>query len=78
MIYKHCSLVSEWWFYFCSVAVMTRAFPDYLGERKELVLFQSIASYLLLACGVIYVVSVRSLKRANYLVKECLYYFVIL
>ncbi|RYR18733.1 hypothetical protein Ahy_B03g063341 isoform A [Arachis hypogaea] len=47
------------------VAVMTRAFPDYFGERRDLVLFQSIASYLLLACGLIYVVSVRSLNREN-------------
>ncbi|XP_061358347.1 uncharacterized protein LOC133302560 [Gastrolobium bilobum] len=39
------------------VAVMTRAFPDYTGERKELVLLQEISSYLLLACGVVYVVS---------------------
>ncbi|KAH1218210.1 hypothetical protein HKD37_13G037776 [Glycine soja] len=39
------------------VAVMTRAFPDYSGERKELVIFQGIACYMLLACGSIYVVS---------------------
>ncbi|KAL1364942.1 hypothetical protein HN51_013067 [Arachis hypogaea] len=51
------------------VAVMTRAFPDYFGERRDLVLFQSIASYLLLACGLIYVVSgalcIGFLKRAR-------------
>ncbi|KAK7252280.1 hypothetical protein RIF29_36116 [Crotalaria pallida] len=51
------------------VAVMTRAFPDYFGERRELVVFQSIASYLLLACGVIYVVSgilcIGFLKRSR-------------
>ncbi|BAT86914.1 uncharacterized protein HKW66_Vig0064050 [Vigna angularis] len=39
------------------VAVMTRAFPDYSGEKKELIVLQSIACYMLLACGVIYVVS---------------------
>ncbi|ESW20356.1 hypothetical protein PHAVU_006G201800 [Phaseolus vulgaris] len=39
------------------VAVMTRAFPDYSGERKVLIVLQSIACYMLLACGVIYVVS---------------------
>ncbi|CAJ1936138.1 unnamed protein product [Sphenostylis stenocarpa] len=49
------------------VAVMTRAFPDYIGDRKNLFLLQSIASYLLLACGVVYVFSVRSLKRNNLL-----------
>lgn len=42
----------------CSVAVMTRAFPDYSSDRKELVLLQNISSYLLLACGVVYVISV--------------------
>ncbi|PON98329.1 Golgi apparatus membrane protein TVP [Trema orientale] len=44
------------------VAVMTRAFPDYSGERKELVLLQNIASYMLLACGVVYVISVSKLR----------------
>ncbi|KAG5114028.1 hypothetical protein JHK82_037297 [Glycine max] len=51
------------------VAVMTRAFPDYSGERKELVIFQGIACYMLLACGSIYVVSgilcVGLLKRSR-------------
>ncbi|KAL3613507.1 hypothetical protein CASFOL_042652 [Castilleja foliolosa] len=37
------------------VAVMTRAYPEYLSDRQELFLFQSIASYLLLVCGVVYV-----------------------
>lgn len=39
------------------VAVMTRAFPDYSGVRKELVLLQNISSYMLLGCGVVYLVS---------------------
>ncbi|KAH9622054.1 hypothetical protein KSS87_004389 [Heliosperma pusillum] len=39
------------------VAVMTRAFPDYYGERKDLALLQSIASYMLLSCGVVYILS---------------------
>ncbi|KAJ4963733.1 hypothetical protein NE237_023672 [Protea cynaroides] len=51
------------------LAVMTRAFPDTTGERKDLVLLQNISSYLLLACGVIYVISgilcIGFLKRAR-------------
>jgi len=50
------------------VAVMTRAFPDYSSNR-ELFLVQNIASYMLLACGVVYVVSgvlcIGLLKRAR-------------
>ncbi|KAH1087418.1 hypothetical protein AAZX31_07G167600 [Glycine max] len=50
-------------------AVMTRAFPDYIGDRRDLFLLQSIASYLLLGCGVVYVVSgilcIGFLKRAR-------------
>ncbi|XP_010437744.1 PREDICTED: uncharacterized protein LOC104721454 [Camelina sativa] len=50
-------------------AVMTRAFPDYLAQRKDLMLLQNIASYLLLACGVIYFISgvlcIGFLKRAR-------------
>jgi hypothetical protein len=45
--------------FFSSVAVMTRAFPDYSSNQKELVLLQNIASYMLLACGLVYVISVR-------------------
>ncbi|AEE86256.1 vacuole protein [Arabidopsis thaliana] len=51
------------------VAVMTRAFPDYMTQKKDLLLLQNIASYLLLACGVIYVISgvlcIGFLKRAR-------------
>ncbi|KAL8136538.1 hypothetical protein V2J09_002539 [Rumex salicifolius] len=51
------------------VAVMTRAFPDYSDEEDILVLLQNIACYMLLACGVIYVVSgilcMGILKRAR-------------
>ncbi|KAJ0980292.1 hypothetical protein J5N97_008547 [Dioscorea zingiberensis] len=52
------------------LAVMTRAFPDVSGERKDLVLLlQDIASYLLMACGVTYVLSgilcIGFLKRAR-------------
>ncbi|XP_043712105.1 uncharacterized protein LOC122660914 [Telopea speciosissima] len=51
------------------VAVMTRAFPDTSGKRKDLVLLQNIASYLLLACGVVYFISgilcIGFLKRAR-------------
>ncbi|KAF7843025.1 Golgi apparatus membrane protein TVP [Senna tora] len=51
------------------VAVMTRAFPDYTGERKELILLQDIACFMLLACGAVYVVSgilcIGFLKRSR-------------
>lgn len=39
------------------VAVMTKAYPEDLENRKDLILVQSIASYMLLSCGVIYFVS---------------------
>ncbi|XP_026456832.1 uncharacterized protein LOC113357606 isoform X1 [Papaver somniferum] len=39
------------------VAVMTRAFPDVNGARKDLVLLQEVSSYLLLACGMTYLIS---------------------
>ncbi|KNA07690.1 hypothetical protein SOVF_168980 [Spinacia oleracea] len=39
------------------VAVMTRAFSDFIGKQRDIVLLQSIASYLLLSCGVVYLVS---------------------
>ncbi|KAJ4716786.1 Golgi apparatus membrane protein TVP15 [Melia azedarach] len=51
------------------VAVMTRAFPVYSSKRKDLVLLQNIASYMLLACGVVYVISgilcIGCIKRAR-------------
>nr|XP_043626993.1 uncharacterized protein LOC122598464 [Erigeron canadensis] len=51
------------------VAVMTRAFPNIYGERHDILILQDIASYSLLACGVIYVVSgvlcLGFLKRAR-------------
>ncbi|KAK9988949.1 hypothetical protein SO802_029188 [Lithocarpus litseifolius] len=51
------------------VAVMTRAFPDYSGVQKQLVLLQNISSYMLLACGVVYLVSgllcIGHLKRVR-------------
>ncbi|KAJ3669850.1 hypothetical protein LUZ60_010174 [Juncus effusus] len=47
------------------VAVMTRAFPN--AKRQELILLQEISSYLLLSCGLVYIVSgvlcVQVLKR---------------
>lgn len=51
---------------------MTRAFPDYgAGEPKKLVILQNLACYMLLACGLLYVVSVRLLidqeRKFNYL-----------
>ncbi|KAK9060310.1 hypothetical protein SSX86_021014 [Deinandra increscens subsp. villosa] len=51
------------------VAVMTRAYPDTYGVRHEILVLQDIASYMLLACGLIYVVSgvlcLGFLKRAR-------------
>ncbi|XP_056847792.1 uncharacterized protein LOC130498445 [Raphanus sativus] len=51
------------------VDVMTRAFPDYLSQKKDLLLLQNIASYMLLACGLIYFISgvlcIGFLKRAR-------------
>ncbi|GMI83754.1 hypothetical protein like AT4G33625 [Hibiscus trionum] len=51
------------------VAVMTRAFPDYSERKRDLVLLQNIASYLLLACGLVYVFSgllcIGLLKRSR-------------
>ncbi|KAJ9538014.1 hypothetical protein OSB04_030747 [Centaurea solstitialis] len=51
------------------VAVMTRAYPQIHGERHEVLLLRDIASYMLLACGFIYVVSgvlcIGFLKRAR-------------
>ncbi|XP_057976493.1 uncharacterized protein LOC131163771 [Malania oleifera] len=39
------------------VAVMTRAFPENAGKRKDLILLQNIACYMLLACGAVYIIS---------------------
>ncbi|KAK1386269.1 Golgi apparatus membrane protein TVP15 [Heracleum sosnowskyi] len=51
------------------VAVMTRAYPETSTKRKDLLLLQNIASYMLLACGVVYVVSgllcIGHLKRSR-------------
>lgn len=51
------------------VAVMTRAYPESTGEKKELILLQKISSYLLLSCGFIYIISgllcIGFLKRAR-------------
>ncbi|XP_042061925.1 uncharacterized protein LOC121805937 [Salvia splendens] len=51
------------------VAVMTRAYPEYLKDHAELFLLQSISSYLLLGCGVVYVISgmccIGMVKRAR-------------
>lgn len=50
---------------------MTRAFPDESGERTEIVLLQNIACYLLLACGAVYVVSVRLSLKESKLFSAC-------
>lgn len=41
---------------------MARAFPDYYGVQMELILLENISSYMLMACGVVYLVSVRQWK----------------
>ena len=40
-----------------SVGVMTKAYPSI--ERNDLILLQEIASYMLVACGAVNVISVR-------------------
>ncbi|KAL6647702.1 hypothetical protein ACP70R_015139 [Stipagrostis hirtigluma subsp. patula] len=49
------------------VAVMTKAYPSI--ERNDLILLQEIASYMLLACGAVYVISgilcIGVLKRSR-------------
>ncbi|KAM7479036.1 hypothetical protein LguiA_027249 [Lonicera macranthoides] len=51
------------------VSVMTRAYSDSSSERDVLVLLQNISSYILLACGLVYVISgimcIGCLKRAR-------------
>ncbi|KAL1802850.1 hypothetical protein DCAR_0934506 [Daucus carota subsp. sativus] len=50
------------------VAVMTRAYPESSTEGNDLILLQNVGSYVLLACGVVYVVlglfCIGHLKRA--------------
>ncbi|OAY84625.1 uncharacterized protein LOC109715367 [Ananas comosus] len=58
LIFKFCRILEYWpgrGMLQIFVAVMTRAFPDF--ERRDLMLLQEIACYLLLACGFIYVIS---------------------
>ncbi|KAF5943662.1 hypothetical protein HYC85_017739 [Camellia sinensis] len=51
------------------VAVMTRAYPEDSGEREELILLQNISCYMLLSCGVVYIISgilcIGHFKRAR-------------
>ncbi|KAG5526098.1 hypothetical protein RHGRI_032407 [Rhododendron griersonianum] len=51
------------------VAVMTKAYPEDANDQMVLVLLQNIASYMLLACGVVYIISgilcIGLLKRAR-------------
>lgn len=39
------------------VAVMTRAYSEDYGQRNDLILLRNIASYFLLTCGAIYIIS---------------------
>lgn len=63
----------------CSVAVMARAFPVYSVEKRELILLQDAASYLLLACGAVYVVSVSLVNNTLFpnLIPPRLYMFLL-
>ncbi|KAI8532393.1 hypothetical protein RHMOL_Rhmol11G0211800 [Rhododendron molle] len=51
------------------VAVMTKAYPEDANDHTVLVLLQNIASYMLLACGVVYIIlgilCIGLLKRAR-------------
>lgn len=77
LIAKHIPISNCWIFkvvvYLFSVAVMTRAFPDYSAKQKDLILLQNIASYMLLACGVVYVISVRWWKTQYLYFKQNLF-----
>lgn len=59
-------LVNKLQLFLYSVAVMTRAFPVYSVEQRELILLQDAASYLLLACGAVYVVSVSLVNNTSF------------
>ncbi|XP_059313806.1 uncharacterized protein LOC132064729 isoform X1 [Lycium ferocissimum] len=39
------------------VGVMTRAYPEVYGQRNDLILLQNIASYFLIACGAVNIIS---------------------
>ncbi|XP_047336483.1 uncharacterized protein LOC124940049 [Impatiens glandulifera] len=59
-IMKFCKVLEYWaarGMLLIFVAVMTRAYPEDNADRKDLVLLQNIACFMLLSCGVIYVVS---------------------
>ena len=66
-IYQECTLNLTTEVYGFSVAVMTRAYPESSTEGNDLILLQNVGSYVLLACGVVYVVLVSS---AIYLYKS--------
>ena len=44
---------------------MTRAYPEDYENRKELLLLQNMASYMLLACGGVYIISVCYYFKIN-------------
>ena len=46
-----------------SVAIMTKAYPNV--ERNELILLQEIATYMLLACGAVYIIAVSLQSFGN-------------
>jgi hypothetical protein len=52
-----------------SVAVMTKAYPSI--ERGDLILLQEIASYMIFACGAVYVISVRKNFGCSYVLEDC-------
>lgn len=72
LVFKLCKVLEYWpgrAMLQIFVAIMTRAFPDYSGQRKDLVLFHDVASYLLLVCGAVYLISgilcIGYLRRAR-------------
>ncbi|KAL5705375.1 hypothetical protein ACHQM5_023685 [Ranunculus cassubicifolius] len=71
-LFKHCGVLEYWagrGMLQIFVAVMTRAYTEVNKKRKDLLLLQEISSYLLLACGLIYilcgVLCLGFLKRAR-------------
>ena len=47
---------------FYSVAVMTRALAEQESGGEVMVILQQISSYMLLACGALYIITVSSLQ----------------
>jgi hypothetical protein len=48
---------------------MTKAYPSI--ERDDLILLQEISSYMIFACGAVYVISVRYNFGCSYVLEYC-------